>query len=349
MNEQLDPSIINLVKAIGKSESGGNYNAKGKSGEFGAYQFMPSTWKVWAKKFLGDANAQMTKENQDKVAYSQIKEWGQQGLKPSQIASMWNSGKPNWQGNVGTNKAGVQYDTPSYVKKVGDTYASLMKGENPSQVQTSSTVSSDQLGQQDDRPTLKDKVIGGGKLAVSLGEQLLGKLAGSVPGQEGLATKLNSLSDSNYSDYKKTQPQQTFDSNGKPTSGGGLSQFATGVASVPMWIAKQIGDAIGIKPTKTGQRIYDSSRNLDAGGYKAAGQASAVAMPLVAAGVGALAGGAPVAATTAPGLLKTVLGLEAGQVGADIVKNKAGALWNNYIGGQIPGQTDSTIIRAAPR
>lgn len=130
MDEVLDPSITALAKAIGKSESGGNYTAKGKSGEYGAYQFTKPTWTTWAGKFLGDPNAEMTPENQDKVAYSQIKEWGSQGYKPAQIASLWNSGKPDWEGNVGTNKFGVKYDTPAYVQSVGKAYEELNKGQD---------------------------------------------------------------------------------------------------------------------------------------------------------------------------------------------------------------------------
>lgn len=129
---QLDPSIVNLAKAIGKTESGGNYDAVGKSGEYGAYQFRPDTWKSWAQTHLGDANAPMTRENQDKVVYKQIESWGKQGYKPSQIASLWNSGKPNWEGNVGINSYGVKYDTPQYVKSVGSVYEQLQTGnQNP--------------------------------------------------------------------------------------------------------------------------------------------------------------------------------------------------------------------------
>lgn len=142
MDEQIDPSIVNLAKAIGQSESGGKYDAKGKSGEYGAYQFTKPTWTAWATKFLGDGNAEMTPENQDKVAYSQIKEWGSQGYKPAQIASLWNSGKPDWEGNVGTNKFGVKYDTPAYVKSVGAAYDKISGGgqaqqdpQNPSAAQ----------------------------------------------------------------------------------------------------------------------------------------------------------------------------------------------------------------------
>jgi len=149
-SEQLDPSIVSLTKAIGKTESGGDYNAKGKSGETGAYQFMPETWKSWAGTHLGDPNAPMTPENQDKVAYKQVEAWGKQGYKPAQIASLWNSGKPEWEGNVGTNSKGVKFDTPSYVKSVGSAYDQISKGnQNPKIIPNASTVGHEEgLGEQ---------------------------------------------------------------------------------------------------------------------------------------------------------------------------------------------------------
>lgn len=135
MNEQLDPQIVSLARAIKQNETsaGDTYNAPtGPDGEQGAYRFLPSTWKVWAKQHLGDENAPMTMENQNKVAYGQIKSWKDQGYNPGQIASLWNSGKPDPEGNVGVSKGGASYDTPTYVKKVYADYQNF-KGETPQQ------------------------------------------------------------------------------------------------------------------------------------------------------------------------------------------------------------------------
>ena len=71
---QLDPEAVNLAKAIRQHESGGDFNAKGKSGESGAYQFTAPTWQGYAKDVLGNANAPMTPENQNQVAYTKIKQ-----------------------------------------------------------------------------------------------------------------------------------------------------------------------------------------------------------------------------------------------------------------------------------
>jgi hypothetical protein len=138
MQDTLDPTIKNLASAIKKQESGTTsdpYNAKGASGEHGAYQFMPKTWKAWAGAHLGDPNAPMTTENQNKVAYQQIKSWKDKGYNPAQIAAAWNAGEgavagDKWKTNVGTNSMGVKYDTPSYVKNVSKYYQDF-KGSQP--------------------------------------------------------------------------------------------------------------------------------------------------------------------------------------------------------------------------
>lgn len=123
---QLDQDALNLTKAIRQHESGGDFNIKGKSGEIGAYQFTAPTWKGYAKEILGDENAQMTPENQNKVAYTKVKQWKDSGKNVGQIASMWNAGegRPDAykEKNVGTNKFGVHYDTPAYAKAVAEIY-----------------------------------------------------------------------------------------------------------------------------------------------------------------------------------------------------------------------------------
>lgn len=121
--QAMDPQAVALAKSIRQAESGNNFNQTGKSGEIGAYQWMPDTWKTHAKNVLGDANAPLTPENQNAVAYVTIKQWKDQGLNPAQIAAKWNSGsEANWENKIGTNAKGVAYDVPAYVKKVTDFY-----------------------------------------------------------------------------------------------------------------------------------------------------------------------------------------------------------------------------------
>lgn len=133
MDTQLDPQAVNLTKAIRQTESGGNFTAKGKSGEYGAYQFTQPTWEAYSKKYgVNVPLQQATPEQQNEVAYKQIKEWKDKGHNVGEIASMWNAGEGRpkaYQENVtGTNDYGVHYDTPTYAKNVATTYQSL-KGQ----------------------------------------------------------------------------------------------------------------------------------------------------------------------------------------------------------------------------
>lgn len=128
--ENIDPTVKALAQAIGTAETGTSspdaYTKKGASGEYGRYQFMPETYKNYAHKYLGDSSAAPTVENQNKIAYSFVKDKKDAGYNPAQIASMWNAGegKPNaYKENFkGVNSKGVAYDTPAYAKKVSDYY-----------------------------------------------------------------------------------------------------------------------------------------------------------------------------------------------------------------------------------
>jgi hypothetical protein len=132
MAETIDPTIKALVSALGEAETGTSspaaYSKRGASGEFGRYQFMPDTWKAYASEAGVTAPLEQASiEDQNKVAYHKVSQWKAQGYNPAQIASMWNSGKPNaykenWRG---VNSQGVAYDTPAYAQKVSDAYARL--------------------------------------------------------------------------------------------------------------------------------------------------------------------------------------------------------------------------------
>jgi hypothetical protein len=140
MDNQLDQKALALAKAIRRTETGGHkdpYNARGASGEFGAFQFMPATYKNLAKKHLGNENVPPTVENQNKIVYSEIKALKDQGYNPAQIASIWNSGKPDRykNGGVGVNKYGVAYNVPQYVAKVSNEYRKLSGGQTQQPVQ----------------------------------------------------------------------------------------------------------------------------------------------------------------------------------------------------------------------
>lgn len=163
--EQLDPSIVNLAQAISKTETRGQsspYTAKGGSGEYGAYQYTAPTWGTDSQKYLGQniPLESATPAQQDEVAYKKIQDLGKQGYKPAQIASIWNSGKPDPTGNVGVNSSGVKYDTPSYVKSVEQAYNQLRGGQQVNVPATASTVGNTQIGTPDPtQPTDKSNIL----------------------------------------------------------------------------------------------------------------------------------------------------------------------------------------------
>lgn len=99
---QLDPKVLKVMSAIKQMEGGDYNNRSGDNGSSaGAFQWnndnkplspgeLPSHWKAAAKTILGDENAQMTLENQNKVAYHQILMYKNQGYSPDEIDALWN-------------------------------------------------------------------------------------------------------------------------------------------------------------------------------------------------------------------------------------------------------------------
>jgi hypothetical protein len=68
------PGLARFMYALGQVESGGDYYAKNpSSGAYGKYQIMPSSWRAWAERYLGDANAKQTPANQEIVATAKVK------------------------------------------------------------------------------------------------------------------------------------------------------------------------------------------------------------------------------------------------------------------------------------
>src|SRR6267142_6000629 len=141
----LDPQAKNLAIAIRQTESGGNFTAKGKSGEYGAYQYTPDTWaKDSAVAGVSVPLEQATPQQQNQVAYTKIKSLKDAGHNVGEIASIWNSGKPQAYLDStykGTNDKGVNYDVPAYAKSVATAYQTIKNGgqatidpNNPSSV-----------------------------------------------------------------------------------------------------------------------------------------------------------------------------------------------------------------------
>jgi hypothetical protein len=136
-NNELDQDVVRLAKSIRKIESNDDFAARGKSGEFGGYQYTKPTWESHAK--MAGLNVPLeaaTREQQNQVFYTWAKKKKDEGYNIGQIASMHNAGegRPNAyiEGNKGVNKYGVNYDTADYAKKVAEFYQQ-MKAQGPTQ------------------------------------------------------------------------------------------------------------------------------------------------------------------------------------------------------------------------
>lgn len=113
----LQERIDRLLKTIRIIETRENYQLKGKSREYGAYQFTPATWRWYCKMFFNETLDITVPENQDKVARAKLEMLVRNGFTDEEIASFWNSGRKEWEGRVGINKYGVKYNVPKYVRE----------------------------------------------------------------------------------------------------------------------------------------------------------------------------------------------------------------------------------------
>lgn len=136
---KIDNDALRLTKAMRQVESGGNANAVGDNGNSkGAYQWQPGNYEAMAKQY-GIDPTDRSLPTQNKVAYSQVKDWKDKGYSADQIAAAWNMGSSTlgndkWKTNKGYNKEqGYAYDTPAHVAKVKSEYLKLKESEGLSQ------------------------------------------------------------------------------------------------------------------------------------------------------------------------------------------------------------------------
>jgi hypothetical protein len=101
------PGLGRFMYAVGQIESHGNYAARNPvSGALGKYQFMPASWRAWAKRYLGDANAQPTPHNQEIVAAAKMTAlYKRLGAWP-RVAYWWLTGSSR---TAGWSKAATRY------------------------------------------------------------------------------------------------------------------------------------------------------------------------------------------------------------------------------------------------
>jgi hypothetical protein len=119
---------IRLMRAMSIVESGGDYSVRGESGEYGRYQFTRQTWSALCKEYYGEVKP-MHAYHQEVVASRVVHELIDKGYSDAEIASIWNCGKPDWNGRIGVNRVGVKYDVPNHVMKVVKVL-SLLEKEN---------------------------------------------------------------------------------------------------------------------------------------------------------------------------------------------------------------------------
>jgi hypothetical protein len=113
LNKRID-LLLETIKIV---ESRNRYNLKGGSMEYGAYQFTRATWKYYSYMFFKKLLDITIPENQDKVARAKVEMLVRNEFTNEEIAAFWNSGtRNNWETKVGTNKYGVKYSVPNYVK-----------------------------------------------------------------------------------------------------------------------------------------------------------------------------------------------------------------------------------------
>ena len=103
-NLALDPKVLKVLRGIRTVESGGDYNAIGDNGaSAGAFQWnnnkvklqpgeMPARFLDHAKEAGVQVN-DFSRASQNKVAYSIMKKWKDEGLQPEEIAAKWNGAK----------------------------------------------------------------------------------------------------------------------------------------------------------------------------------------------------------------------------------------------------------------
>lgn len=106
-----------ILATLRSIESDWNYSAEGQSGEYGAYQFTKKTWEMYCLKYFNKILPIENPKYQDQIAQKAIINLIEKGYSNEQIASIWNSGSPRWEGKEGINRFGVQYSAPKYVIK----------------------------------------------------------------------------------------------------------------------------------------------------------------------------------------------------------------------------------------
>lgn len=116
---------MRIAKAIAHAETG-NRQTHGRSGEYGALQFLPNTWRCVSKKVTGRVLDQ-TKNNELWVSAKYIERFIGR-LSVEEIGRVWNTslcGGNKPREVSGINEHGVRYNSSRHGKRVEREYINL--------------------------------------------------------------------------------------------------------------------------------------------------------------------------------------------------------------------------------
>lgn len=117
----LDAHVGDLTDAIYGAE-GRCEDLHGRSGEYGCFQYLPSTWRSYSLSVAGEVLPQ-TRANERLVTEGMIRSWVEAGKSDRWIFLQWNQGNGDGWGPgtkdcyAGVNSAGVAYDSCDYAER----------------------------------------------------------------------------------------------------------------------------------------------------------------------------------------------------------------------------------------
>lgn len=121
--QELVTHVEAIVDTIAEVE--GRCGARGLSGEYGCYQYLPSTWRAYSLQVKGVVLLQ-TGENERMVTEGKVLQWKKEGRSDRWIFLQWNQGNGDGWGPgtkdcySGTNNQGIHYDSCEYANRATD-------------------------------------------------------------------------------------------------------------------------------------------------------------------------------------------------------------------------------------
>jgi hypothetical protein len=120
------PGLGTFLRALGQVESGGRYVARNhRTGAYGKYQILPSTWRAWSRHYLHVRDAYPTPHNQEVVARARVVDLYRSFSSWSAVAHWWLTGRAPTDPRSRTASAG------RYVRHVMAVYARFTGSAGP--------------------------------------------------------------------------------------------------------------------------------------------------------------------------------------------------------------------------